>query len=79
MAEPIKDKGVKELPGIGPLAAERMKRYNLWKAEEVLGMFLQYKRDETIFCRWLMSVTGANSKDQKQCYDALQQFCDQHL
>ncbi len=77
LAEPIRGKRAEELPGIGAVAAERLKEYG-YNMEKVLALFLKYNRDETEFCEWLMS-NGVNSKNQKECYDALKEFCDQHL
>ncbi len=54
----------------------KLKEYG-YKIEQVLAMFLQLKREETEFCNWLMSKGGVNSKNQKECYHALKEFCYQ--
>ena len=79
VAEPIKDKGVEELPGVGAVAAKRLKNYHYPKAEKVLGIFLMMERNEVRFCRWLMSEGCLNSRDQKICYNALNKYCNNHL
>ncbi len=77
LAGPITGKQVKELPGIGKVAAKRMIFHK--SADRVLGMFLRVERNESEFCRWLMSESGLNSKNQKKCYDALKEYCNLHL
>ncbi len=79
LAESIQGKRLEELPGIGPVAAKNMKVCNMSKAEQVLGMFLDFDRKEAPFLDWISSVSGLKLKGQKECYNALKTFCDQRL
>ncbi len=69
---------LEELPGFGAVAVKRLKEYK-YNIQNVLAKFLRYNREETEFCNWLISEGGLNSKNQKECYDALKEFCDQRL
>lgn len=79
VAEPIKDKDVDKLPGIGPVAANNLKNrgYNL--ARQLLGELLLKGDDQEKFCAFLMEVSGANSENQRICYKALKEFSDNFI
>ena len=79
VSEPMRDKSVIKIPGIGPAAAGHMTRMGYSKAYKVLGQFLVLEKNEEKFCDWLMGVSGGNAGNKKACYNALKIFCEIHV
>ena len=68
------------LPGIGPVFGRLLREAGFTKAEAVLGQFLVLGRDEKTFKTWLKGLcTTMNAKHQNECYEALKQWCEQHV
>ncbi|VDQ07618.1 unnamed protein product [Trichobilharzia regenti] len=59
VSEPISQKVVEELPGIGEKLGERLKAKGYDKA----------------YVEWLSQTCGANSKQSGDCYTALKDWC----
>ncbi len=49
------------------------------KAYVVLGQFLVLKKDGDLFKDWLHEVSGANAKQQQDCYNCLSEWCTAFL
>ncbi|BFZ11492.1 hypothetical protein BsWGS_14531 [Bradybaena similaris] len=79
VSEPMAEKSVTELAGIGDVLGHRLEESNYDKAYTVLGQFLLFKKDETLFKDWLHDISGANSKQQNDCYQCLKEWCDSFL
>lgn len=79
VAEPMGDKPVTELAGIGQALGSRLEEAGFDKAYVVLGQYLVFRRDEELFKEWLKETTGANVKQQKDCVSCLKEWCDQFL
>ena len=79
VAEPMGDKGVTELAGIGDALGGRLSEKGFDKAYVVLGQFLILKKNEELFKDWLKDACGANSKYQSDCYNCLKEWCDAFL
>ncbi|TPP61507.1 Barrier-to-autointegration factor B [Fasciola gigantica] len=62
VTEPIGEKLVTDLPGIGEKLGERLEAKGFEKAYTVLGQFLLLRRDEELFKEWLKEACGANAK-----------------
>ncbi|XP_052106890.1 barrier-to-autointegration factor-like [Mytilus californianus] len=77
--EPMGDKPVTELAGIGEVLGGRLSESGFDCAYVVLGQFLVLKKDEDMFKDWLKDLIGANSKQQNDCYQCLKEWCDQFL
>lgn len=59
---------------------DKLEKKGITKASQVLGSFLLLDRNEEKFKDWLMSNCGGlNDKHHKPCYDALQQWCKEHI
>lgn len=79
VSEPMGDKPVTELAGIGDVLGSRLVDNNYDKAYTVLGQFLLFKKDEALFKDWLQDISGANSKQQNDCFQCLREWCDSFL
>ena len=75
VGEPMSEKEVTELAGIGPVLGGRLKDKGFDKAYVVLGQFLVLKKNEELFKEWLHETCGANSKQQGDCYECLNEWC----
>uniref|UniRef100_A0AAQ5YIK6 Barrier-to-autointegration factor-like protein n=1 Tax=Amphiprion ocellaris TaxID=80972 RepID=A0AAQ5YIK6_AMPOC len=65
VAEPMGEKPVMALAGIGDVLGKRLADKGFDKAYVVLGQFLVLKKDEELFRDWLKDVSGANAKQQE--------------
>lgn len=79
VAEPMGEKSVMALAGIGEALGKRLEGKGFDKAYVVLGQFLVLKKDEELFRDWLKDTCGANSKQQGDCYGCLKEWCDAFL
>ncbi|KAG5285091.1 hypothetical protein AALO_G00033980 [Alosa alosa] len=79
VAEPMGEKSVNALAGIGEVLGKRLEEKGFDKAYVVLGQFLVLKKDEEFFRDWLKDTCGANSKQQGDCYGCLREWCDSFL
>ncbi|KAK6477693.1 barrier-to-autointegration factor [Huso huso] len=79
VAEPMGEKPVTALAGIGEALGGRLESKGFDKAYVVLGQFLVLKKEEELFRDWLKDTCGANSKQQKDCFSCLKEWCDSFL
>ena len=79
VAEPMGDKSVMSLAGIGEALGRRLEDKKYDKAYVVLGQYLLLKKDEESFREWLKDTCGANTKQQGECYGCLQEWTDSFL
>uniref|UniRef100_A0A8C7ZZN5 Barrier to autointegration nuclear assembly factor 1 n=1 Tax=Oryzias sinensis TaxID=183150 RepID=A0A8C7ZZN5_9TELE len=74
VAEPMGEKPVMALAGIGEVLGKRLEEKGFDKAYVVLGQFLVLKKDEELFRDWLKDTCGANAKQQGDCYGCLKEW-----
>lgn len=79
VGEPMGDKSVTELAGIGPVLGDRLSEKGYDKAYVVLGQFLVLKKNKELFKDWLNQTCKANSKQQEDCFRCLMEWCDAFL
>lgn len=79
VSEPMGEKLVTCLAGIGETLGARLTDKGFDKAYVVLGQFLVLKKDEELFKDWLKEACGANSKYSGDCYHCLREWCDAFL
>uniref|UniRef100_A0A8C6UQR7 Barrier-to-autointegration factor-like protein n=1 Tax=Neogobius melanostomus TaxID=47308 RepID=A0A8C6UQR7_9GOBI len=79
VAEPMGDKLVTALAGIGDTLGQRLEDKGFDKAYVVLGQYLVLKKDEELFHDWLKDACGANAKQRKDCSNCLKEWCDAFL
>ncbi|CAF1439600.1 unnamed protein product [Rotaria sp. Silwood1] len=77
--EPLKDKHVSEVPGLGPKLASNLEESGISKAYELLGIYLTLLKNKDYFELWIRDNAGANRHQAKQCADAIDAFCSQFL
>ncbi|XP_059093067.1 barrier-to-autointegration factor B-like [Tigriopus californicus] len=79
VAEPMNDKPVTDLAGIGDVLGKRLEAKGFDKAYVVLGQFLILKKNRDLFVDWLKDLASANSKQAADCYQCLSDWCDEFL
>ncbi|XP_057315295.1 barrier-to-autointegration factor A-like [Hydractinia symbiolongicarpus] len=79
VSEPMGDKEVTELAGIGPVLGDRLRENGFDKAYVVLGQYLVLKKNEEMFTEWLKEVCKANKKQSSDCCGCLKDWCDAFL
>ena len=77
--EPIGNKPVTALNGVGDKLYERLVRKGFDKAYTVLGQFLLLKKDRELFMEWLSGTFDAELQEQLDCYDCLKEWCDIYI
>lgn len=75
ISEPMGEKPVNELAGIGEVLGKRLADKGFDKAYVVLGQFLVLKKNEDLFRDWLNQTCGANAKQAGDCYNCLNEWC----
>ena len=78
VSEPIGEKPVTTLAGIGNALGGRLIQNGFHSARQVLGMFLILQMDEAQFKAWLNATCGANAHRQNECYVCLRDWYQQH-
>ena len=76
VSEPMGDKEVFELAGIGKVLGKKLIDAGFDKASIVLGQFLVLRKDEEMFLDWIKTTAGANAKQGGDCYRCLKEWCD---
>ena len=79
VAEPMNDKPVTDLAGIGKVLGKHLEAKGFDKAYVVLGQFLIFKKNKDLFIDWLKYETGANIRQASDCYGCLSDWCDEFL
>ncbi|CAG2161889.1 unnamed protein product [Oppiella nova] len=79
VSEPMGEKPVTDLAGIGEVLGKRLESKGFDKAYVVLGQFLVLKKNQELFVEWLKDLSGANAKQAKDCCQCLGEWCDQFL
>jgi len=77
--EPMSNKPVTDLAGIGPTIGKRLSDRGYDKAYLILGQFLVLKKNQYLFIDWLRENTGANKKCASDCDQCLRHWCDEFL
>ena len=77
--EPMGNKDVTDLAGIGQVLGRQLKRKGFDKAFEVFGKFLLLKKNKESFVDWIQEITKANIKQAGDCYQCLYVWCQEFL
>jgi hypothetical protein len=79
VAEPMGQKPVTDLAGIGDVLGKRLESMGFDKAYAVLGQFLLLKMNKDLFIEWIKDLVGADTKQSADCYQCLSDWCDEFL
>lgn len=79
VAEPMGEKPVTELAGIGEVLGRRLENRGFDKAYVVLGQFLVLKKNRELFIEWLTDLVGATPYTSSECYQCLEDWCSEFL
>ncbi|KAM4591820.1 barrier-to-autointegration factor-like protein isoform 1-T2 [Odontesthes bonariensis] len=79
VGEPMGDKPVMALSGIGETLGRKLEDQGFDKAYVVLGQFLLLKKDTEMFTDWLKDASGANSRQAGLCAQCLKEWCNAFL
>jgi len=77
--EPMGNKDVTEVSGVGPITGKRMVRKKFSKAWMLFGQFLLLKKNAPDFCFWLETTFSMQERDANQCCQCFSQWCDSFL
>ncbi|XP_041938395.1 barrier-to-autointegration factor-like [Alosa sapidissima] len=77
--ESMKGKPVTAVPGIGPVRGGQLQTQGYHKATDVLGKYLTVNENRNQFQGWLRDESGANAKQQGDCYKAMREWSDNNL
>ncbi|XP_037638140.1 barrier-to-autointegration factor-like isoform X2 [Sebastes umbrosus] len=73
--EPMGNKSVLFLPGIGKILGRKLELKDFDKAYLVLGQFLLKKKNSEMFTKWLKDTSGANAQQARACEQCLREWC----
>ncbi|KRZ68535.1 Barrier-to-autointegration factor 1, partial [Trichinella papuae] len=79
VSEPIGEKEVTAIAGIGPVYGQKLIDKGFDKAYTILGQYLLLKRDNELFVEWLTDLIGMSSKHAQSCYECIHDWSEQHL
>lgn len=100
VAEPMGEKSVSELAGVGEVLGTRLQAagfdkvffiennfyvkmlkicFLFFQAYTVLGQYLILKKDADLFKEWMKDTCNANSKQAADCYQCLNDWCEEFL
>ncbi|CAG0920043.1 unnamed protein product [Notodromas monacha] len=74
--EPMGDKPVTAVTGIGDVLGDRLVAKGYDKAYVLFGLFLVFKKDGDLFQMWLKDEIKANSKQATDCFTCLKEWAD---
>lgn len=79
VSEPMGEKEVTAIAGIGPVLGDRLSEKGFDKAYVLLGQFLLLKKDEDMFKEWLKETCNANSHQATNCFTCLKEWCNSYI
>uniref|UniRef100_A0A8C1GV42 Si:dkey-211g8.4 n=1 Tax=Cyprinus carpio TaxID=7962 RepID=A0A8C1GV42_CYPCA len=77
--EPMGDKPVHNLPGIGRALGGRLQDRGISHARGIEGHFLVFNQNQEKFGNWLKDTCGANAKQQRDCYNGLKEWTKNNM
>lgn len=79
VAEPMSEKPVTALAGIGPALAENLKKQDITYCYQLLGYFLIYKKCKDKFIKEYKLMSKANDKQAEETYSCLSEWADKFI
>lgn len=77
ISEPMGNKPVTAIPGIGPLAGGRLNQENYFYAYQLYGQYLVRGKDEEAFREWFRTTTGESIS--MPCVNAFREWTQQYF
>lgn len=74
VAEPMGDKEVNEVAGVGPTYAKRLQEKGFEKAYQLLAQYLLLSKDEEMFKEWLKDEIEMKGKHLKDCSNCITEW-----
>lgn len=74
VSSPMFGKSTKLVPGIGEAYSQKLTEYNIYQASQLLELYINCKRDQTMFTHIMQQLTGGNPYHLNQTFYALDQF-----
>ncbi|XP_031348182.1 barrier-to-autointegration factor-like [Photinus pyralis] len=75
--EPMGNKPVNHLPGIGQVASARMNERNITQASQVYGKYLVESRNPVAFENWMKNDFNVDRNRARQCSNAVDSYYKQ--
>jgi len=79
VGEPMGDKPVTDVAGIGPVLGGKLENKGFDKAYVLLGQFLLLKKDQEDFMEWMKAEIGANKKQGGDAAGCMHEWCNAFL
>ena len=79
VGEPMGEKKVTAVAGIGPVYGERLSEKGFDKAYLLLGKFLLLRKDEELFKDWLKETCYANVHYSNSAYTCLKEWSKSYI
>jgi len=76
VSEPLGNKPVTALPGIGPKLGQSLERKGYEQASQVVGQYMAMGKQEAKFSGWLQTKTPANTRQARECTKGVAEYCD---
>merc|ERR1711881_291437 len=76
IGEPMGDKDIREVAGIGKVLGEKLEKKGFDKAYVLLGQFLLLKKDKDLLAEWMKEEIGANSKQGGDAAGCMSDWCN---
>ncbi|VDN85119.1 unnamed protein product [Brugia pahangi] len=79
VSEPMGEKEVTAVAGIGPTYGEKLSKAGFDKAYVLFGQFLLLKKEKELFVDWLKEVAGVSSNHALSAYNCLNEWSEQYI
>lgn len=79
VGEPMGDKEITAVAGIGQVYGEKLAKRGFDKAYVLLGQYLLLKKDKELFIEWLKEEVGVSGHYGESCFNCLDEWAGQHL
>ncbi|XP_074660591.1 barrier-to-autointegration factor-like protein [Tubulanus polymorphus] len=78
LKEPMGNKPVTAVPGIGPVAGERLRNQEIEYASQMVGQYLRVRND-TEFTGWVKDTCGTGTGPANACTDGIKGYSENFM